>query len=88
MGRNSVGSAHSPVDTGAHMSRTTSTGRSSFGGRLVPNQPRPDNPHRSVRVEDDLWEAARIACAQLGTTRGDVMRQALRDAIERSEREK
>ena len=49
------------------------------------NQPRADNPHRSVRVEDDLWECARIACAKLGTTRGDVMRQALRNAVERAE---
>jgi predicted transcriptional regulator len=47
------------------------------------NQPRVDNPHRSVRVEDDLWEAARIAAAAEGTTRGDVMRQALRDLVER-----
>jgi hypothetical protein len=43
----------------------------------MPNQPRADNPHRSVRVEGDLWEAARIAAAAEGTTRGDVMRQAL-----------
>lgn len=43
----------------------------------MPNRPRLENPHRSVRVEDDLWEAARIACAELGTTRGSVMREAL-----------
>jgi len=48
------------------------------------NQPRPDNPHRSVRVENELWEAARLACAQLGTTRGDVMRQALRAVVEQA----
>jgi hypothetical protein len=47
----------------------------------MPNKPRPDNPHRSVRVEDDLWEAARIACQKLGTTRGDVMREGLRKAV-------
>lgn len=47
----------------------------------MPNKPRPDNPHRSVRVEDELWEAARIACAKLGTTRGDVMREGLRKAV-------
>lgn len=49
----------------------------------MPNQPRPDNPHRSVRVEDQLWEQARIAAAAEGTTRGDVMRQALRELVER-----
>jgi predicted transcriptional regulator len=50
----------------------------------VPNQPRKDNPHRSVRVEDDLWEAARIAAAEEDTTRGDIMRQALRELVERN----
>lgn len=48
------------------------------------NQPRANNPHRSVRVEDDLWEAARIAAAKEGTTRGDVMREALRELVARN----
>lgn len=47
------------------------------------NQPRVNNPHRSVRVEDELWEAARLAATKEGTTRGDVMRQALRALVER-----
>lgn len=51
----------------------------------MPNAPRGDNPHRSVRVEDDLWEAARIAAAEEGTTRGDVMREALRQLVERNQ---
>lgn len=50
------------------------------------NQPRADNPHRSVRVEDALWEAARVAAAQEGTTRGDVMREALRELVARHAR--
>lgn len=50
---------------------------------MSPNRPRPDNPHRSVRVEDQLWERARIAAEAEGTTRGDVMRQALRELVER-----
>lgn len=49
----------------------------------MPNQPRPDNPHRSVRVDDALWEAAKIAADAEGTTRGDVMREALRELVER-----
>lgn len=53
-------------------------------GRLMANQPRADNPHRSVRVEDDLWEAARIAAANEGTTRGDIMRKALRELVDRN----
>ena len=49
------------------------------------NQPRPDNPHRSVRVEDDLWRSAKVAADKEGTTRGDVMREALRDLVARGE---
>lgn len=48
------------------------------------NQPRVDNPHRSVRVEDELWEAARVAAIAEGTTRGDVMREALRELVARN----
>lgn len=49
------------------------------------NQPRKDNPHRSIRVEDDLWRASERACAKLGTTRADVMREALRRAVREAE---
>lgn len=49
----------------------------------MPNQPRPENRHRMVRVEDELWEAARIAAATEGTTRAEVMREALRQLVER-----
>jgi predicted transcriptional regulator len=34
-----------------------------------------------VRVEDDLWEAAREAAERAGTTRAEVMREALRDFV-------
>ena len=47
------------------------------------NQPRPDNPHRSVRVEDDLWQAAKEAADQEHPTRDDVMREALRALVAR-----
>ena len=49
----------------------------------MPNHPRPDNPHRAIRVEDDLWEASRVAAEAEGTTRAEVMRQALREIVER-----
>lgn len=48
------------------------------------NQPRADNPHRSVRVEDDLWSAAEKAATKEGTTRGQVMRDALSDLVARN----
>lgn len=47
------------------------------------NQPRFDNPHRSVRVEDDLWRKAEVAARAEGTTRGEVMRQALVELVAR-----
>lgn len=47
----------------------------------MPNKPRPNNRHRMVRVEDELWEAAKDACAKLGTTRAEIMRTALRKAV-------
>jgi predicted transcriptional regulator len=49
----------------------------------MPNKPRADNPHRSVRVEDALWAASKDAAEAEHTTRGDIMRQALRDLVER-----
>lgn len=51
---------------------------------IVANQPRADNPHRSVRVEDDLWNAAKVAAEKEGTTRAEVMQQALRELVARN----
>jgi hypothetical protein len=48
----------------------------------MPNKPRENNRHRMVRVEDDLWDAAAEACARLGKTRSDVMRDALAAVVE------
>lgn len=52
----------------------------------MPNKPRPENRHRMVRVEDQLWEAARIAADAEGTTRADVMRKALQALVKRQAR--
>lgn len=49
----------------------------------MPNKPRPENRHRMVRVEDDLWNAAEGAARLEGTTRSEVMRQALVDLVTR-----
>lgn len=46
------------------------------------NKPRPENRHRMVRVEDDLWREAGEACRELGTNRSEVMRAALTAAVE------
>lgn len=47
----------------------------------MPNQPRPENRHRMVRVEDELWEAAKAAAKDQGTTVSEVMREALRALV-------
>jgi antitoxin component of RelBE/YafQ-DinJ toxin-antitoxin module len=39
-----------------------------------------------VRVENELWEAAKEACDQLGTTRAEVMREALRKVVAKAKR--
>lgn len=52
----------------------------------MPNAPRPENRHRMVRVENDLWEAAKVAADAEDTTRAEVMREALRKLVERHAR--
>lgn len=53
----------------------------------MPNQPRPENPARQVRVEDDLWHAAGDAADTLGTTRSEVVREALRRLVAKARSE-
>lgn len=49
----------------------------------MPNKPRPENRHREVRVEDELWRAAGEAARAEGVTRSEVMREALRALVAR-----
>lgn len=44
----------------------------------MPNQPRKDNPARSVRVPDDLWNAAKTRAEERGETVTDVLIRALK----------
>lgn len=46
-----------------------------FSLACVPNQPA--TPNRTIRVPDDLWEAAQRAAADNGETVTDVIRRAL-----------
>ena len=41
----------------------------------VPNQPK--TPLRSVRIPDDLWQAAQTRAAERGESVSDVIRRAL-----------
>lgn len=50
----------------------------------MPNKPRPENRHRMVRVEDELWEASAKAAKAEATTRAEVMREALRELVARN----
>lgn len=56
--------------------------RVTITGTPMPNKPRPENRHRMVRVEDELWEAAKQAAAEAGTTVSVVIRDALRAFVE------
>lgn len=49
----------------------------------MPNKPRADNPARPVRVEDELWDAAKEAASANGTTVSEVIRQALARYVKR-----
>lgn len=42
----------------------------------MPNQPK--TPLRSVRVPEDLWQAAKVRASEKGETVTDVMTRALR----------
>lgn len=48
----------------------------------MPNQPRPDNPARSIRIEDGLWHAAMIEAQRRGEPISYVIRQALYEQLE------
>ena len=49
----------------------------------MPDKPRKENPARPVRVEDDLWAAAKLRAAAEGTTVSEVIRAALREYVSR-----
>jgi len=49
----------------------------------MPNQPRPDNPARAVRIKDGLWRAAKAKAAERGETVTDVIRRALERYVKR-----
>lgn len=52
----------------------------------MPNKPRPENRHRMVRVEDELWEAAKEAARANDTTVSQVIRDALKRYVDRHRR--
>jgi antitoxin component of RelBE/YafQ-DinJ toxin-antitoxin module len=47
-------------------------------GSPMPNQPRDDNPCRAIRVDDELWEAAKVRAAERGESVSEAVRAFLR----------
>jgi predicted transcriptional regulator len=43
----------------------------------MPNQPRPDNPARTVRIDDSLWVALRRIAAAEQVVASVIIRRAL-----------
>jgi len=45
--------------------------------RLMPNQPRPGTRAHNIRIEDDLWEAAKKKAESRGETVSEAVRKFL-----------
>jgi predicted HicB family RNase H-like nuclease len=50
----------------------------------MPNQPRPGEHPRAVRVPGELWDAAKAKAAERGETVSDVIRRALERYVKRA----
>jgi len=47
----------------------------------MPNNPRKENPARTFRAEDELWDAATEAAAWNDESMSQVIRRALREYV-------
>ena len=54
--------------------------------RSVPNQPK--TPMHSFRCPDELWDAAKDASGELGTTITAELQRALRNLVKRAEKKR
>jgi hypothetical protein len=50
------------------------------------NQPRPENPPRTIRCEDDLWEAAGDLAIRRDENISQMVRRLLRREVEADQR--
>jgi len=48
----------------------------------MPNKPRPSNPARPVRIEDDLWAQVRAIAEESEVSASEVVREALRRHVQ------
>lgn len=51
----------------------------------MPNRPRPENPARPVRIEDELWARVKALAKRDETTASAVVREAVRVYVEQRE---
>lgn len=47
------------------------------------NRPRPENPARAIRVEDELWEQVKAFAKLHGMNASEVVREAIRQYLGR-----
>jgi predicted transcriptional regulator len=52
----------------------------------MPNKPRPTNPARPVRIEDELWAEVQALAAEDETTSSAVVREAVRRYVKARKR--
>lgn len=52
----------------------------------MPNKPRPENPARAIRIEDELWERAKAAARRLDITVSEFARHAIAEHVQRQEK--
>jgi predicted transcriptional regulator len=50
---------------------------------MSPNRPRPDNPARTVRIDDRLWKLVRETAQARSTTVSEVVRRAVEQYVTR-----
>lgn len=53
-----------------------------IGWPLSPNKPR--TPHRTIRVEDELWEAAVALAKERGESVSEILRAALKRYVKKN----
>ena len=49
----------------------------------MPNQPRPDNPARTVRIADQLWSAALALAKRQQVTVSEMVRRSLQEYVDK-----
>ena len=49
----------------------------------MPNQPRPDNPARTVRIADQLWSTALALAKRQQVTVSEMVRRSLQEYVDK-----